>query len=155
MLTPNMIKLAEMTADLFVGDLSNQFVSHGDTISVSLTDVQIPEIANVAASAFTEMNAGTNNENGKNDLGDILLQEFPITQNAIIESVTMDADIAKGNLSAQNMTIVISGQTSDDKDTQIDITINANVSDIGSTTPQMIDTSSLQKSSSLENENDD
>ena len=155
MLTPNMIKLAEMTADLFVGDLSNQFVSHSDTISVSLTDVQIPEIANVAASAFTEMNAGTNNENGKNDLGDILLQEFPITQNAIIESVTMDADIAKGNLSAQNMTIVISGQTSDDKDTQIDITINANVSDIGSTTPQMIDTSSLQKSSSLENENDD
>lgn len=155
MLTPNMIKLAEMTADLFVGDLSNQFVSHGDTISVSLTDVQIPEIANVAASAFTEMNAGTNNENGKNDLGDILLQEFPITQNARIESVTMDADIAKGNLSAQNMTIVISGQTSDGKDTQIDITINANVSDIGSTTPQMIDTSSLQKSSSLENENDD
>lgn len=63
-----MIKLAEMTADLFVGDLSNQFVSHGDTISVSLTDVQIPEIANVAASAFTEMNAGINNENGKNDL---------------------------------------------------------------------------------------
>ena len=60
----------------------------------------------------------------------------------------MDADIAKGNLSAQNMTIVISGQTSDGKDTQIDITINANVSDIGSTTPQMIDTSSLQKSSS-------
>lgn len=53
------------------------------------------------------------------------------------------------------MTIVISGQTSDGKDTQIDITINANVSDIGSTTPQMIDTSSLQKSSSLENENDD
>lgn len=154
-LTPNMIKLAEMTADLFVRDLSNQFVSHGDTISVSLTDVQIPEIANVAASAFTEMNAGTNNENGKNDLGDILLQEFPITKNARIESVTMDADIAKGNLSAQNMTIVISGQTSDGKDTQIDITINANVSDIGSTTPQMIDTSSLQKSSSLENENDD
>lgn len=154
-LTPNMIKLAEMTADLFVGDLSNQFVSSGDTISVTLTDVQIPEIANVAASAFTEMNAGKNNENGKNDLGDVLLQEFPITQNARIESVTMDADIAKGNLSAQNMTIVVSGQASDGKDTQIEITINANVSDIGSTTPQTIDTSSLQKSSSLENENED
>lgn len=150
-LTPNMIKLAEMTADLFVGDLSNQFVSSGDTVSVSLTDVQIPEIANVAASAFTEMNAGKNHENGKNDLGDVLLQEFPITQNARIESVIMDADIAKGNLSAQNMTIVVNGQTSDDKDTQVEITINADVSDIGSTTPQTIDTSSLQKSSSLEN----
>lgn len=154
-LTPNMIRLAEMTADLFVGDLSNQFVSSGDTISVTLTDVQIPEIANVAASTFTEMNAGKNNENGKNDLGDVLLQEFPITQNARIESVTMDADIAKGNLSAQNMTIVVSGQTSDGKDTQIEITINANVSDIGSTIPQTIDTSSLQKSYSLENENED
>lgn len=154
-LTPNMIKLAEMTADLFVGDLSNQFVSSGDTISVTLTDVQIPEIANVAASAFTEMNAGKNNENCKNDLGDVLLQEFPITQNARIESVTMDADIAKGNLSAQNMTIVVSGQMSDGKDTQVEIIINADVSDIGSTTPQTIDTSSLQKSSSLENENED
>lgn len=154
-LTPNMIKLAEMTADLFVGDLSNQFVSSGDTISVTLTDVQIPEIANVAASAFTEMNVGKNNENGKNDLGDVLLQEFPITQNARIESVTMDADIAKGNLSAQNMTIVVSGQTSDGKDTQVEITVNADVSDVGSTTPQTIDTSSLQKSSLLENESED
>lgn len=154
-LTPNMIRLAEMTADLFVGDLSNQFVSNGNTVSVTLTDVQIPEIANVAASAFTEMNAGKNNENGKNDLGDVLLQEFPITQNAKIESVTMNADIAKGNLSAQNMTIIVSGQTSNGKDTQVEITINANVSDIGSTTPQMIDTSSLKKSSSLENENED
>lgn len=154
-LTPNMIKLAEMTADLFVGDLSNQFVSSGDTVSVTLTDVQIPEIANVAASAFTEMNAGKNNENGKNDLGDVLLQEFPITQNARIESVTMDADIAKGNLSVQNMIIVVSGQTSDGKDTQVEITVNADVSDVGSTIPQTIDTSSLQKSSSLENESED
>lgn len=154
-LTPNMIKLAEMTADLFVGDLSNQFVSNGNTVSVTLTDVQIPEIANVAVSAFTEMNAGKRFDEGKNDLEDVLLQEFPITQNARIESVAMDADIAKGNLSAHDMTIVVSGQTSDGKDTQVEITINANVSDIGSTTPQTIDTSSLQKSSSLENENED
>lgn len=154
-LTPNMIRLAEMTADLFVGDLSNQFVSNGNTVSVTLTDVQIPEIANVVASAFTEMNAGKHFDEGKNDLEDVLLQEFPITQNAKIESVTMDAEIVKGNLSAQNMTIVVSGQTSDGKDTQVEITINANVSDIGSTTPQTIDTSSLQKSSWLENENDD
>lgn len=154
-LTPNMIRLAEMTADLFVGDLSNQFVSNGNTVSVTLTDVQIPEIANVAASAFTEMNAGKHFDEGKNDLEDVLLQEFPITQNAKIESVTMDAEIVKGNLSAQDMTIVVSGQTSDGKETQVEITINANVSDIGSTTPQTIDTSSLQKSSSLENENDD
>lgn len=154
-LTPNMIKLAEMTADLFVGDLSNQFVSSGDTVSVTLTDVQIPEIANVAASAFTEMNAGKKYDEGKNDLGDVLLQEFPITQNAAIESVTMNADISKGNLSAQNVTVIVSGQTADGKDTQIEITVNADVTDIGSTTPQTIDTSSLQKSSSLENENED
>lgn len=154
-LTPNMIKLAEMTADLFVGDLSNQFVSNGNTVSVTLTDVQIPEIANVAASAFTEMNVGKHFDEGKNDLEDVLLQEFPITQNAKIESVTMDADIAKGNLSAQDITIVVSGQTSDGENTQVEITINANISDIGSTTPQTIDTSSLQKSSSLENENED
>lgn len=154
-LTPNMLKLAEMTADLFVGDLSNQFISNGNTVSATLTDVQIPEIANVAASAFTEMNAGKHFDESKNDLKDVLLQEFPITQNVKIKSVTMNAEITEGNLSAQDMTIVVSGQTSDGKDTQVEITIDANVSDIGSTTPQKIDTSSLQKSSSLENENED
>lgn len=151
-LTPNMIKLAEMTADLFVGDLTNQFTISGDTVSITLTDVQIPEIANVAVSVFTEINTGKPADENKNNLDDILLQEFPIAQNARIESVSMDADISKGNLSAQNMTIVMSGQTSDGKDTQVEVTIDANITDIGSTTPQMIDTSSMQKVSSLEDE---
>ena len=153
-LTPNMIKLAEMTADLFVGDLTNQFTISGDTVSITLTDVQIPEIANVAASVFTEINTGKPADESKNNLEDILLQEFPIAQNARIESVSMDADISKGNLSAQNMTIVLSGQTSDGKDTQVEVTVDANITDIGSTTPQMIDTSSMQKISSLEDESE-
>lgn len=153
-LTPNMIKLAEMTADLFVGDLTNQFTINGDTVSITLTDVQIPEIANVAASVFTEINTGKPADESKNNLDDILLQEFPIAQNARIESVSMDADISKGNLSAQNMTIVMSGQTSDGKDTQVEVTVDANITDIGSTTPQMIDTSSMQKVSSLEDESE-
>ena len=153
-LTPNMIKLAEMTADLFVGDLTNQFTISGDTVSITLTDVQIPEIANVAASVFTEINTGKPADESKNNLEDILLQEFPIAQNARIESVSMDADISKGNLSAQNMTIVMSGQTSDGKDTQVEVTVDANITDIGSTTPQMIDTSSMQKISSLEDESE-
>ena len=153
-LTPNMIKLAEMTADLFVGDLTNQFTINGDTVSITLTDVQSPEIANVAASVFTEINTGKPADESKNNLDDILLQEFPIAQNARIESVSMDADISKGNLSAQNMTIVMSGQTSDGKDTQVEVTVDANITDIGSTTPQMIDTSSMQKVSSLEDESE-
>lgn len=153
-LTPNMIKLAEMTADLFVGDLTNQFTINGDTVSITLTDVQIPEIANVVASVFTEINTGKPADESKNNLDDILLQEFPIAQNARIESVSMDADISKGNLSAQNMTIVMSGQTSDGKDTQVEVTVDANITDIGSTTPQMIDTSSMQKVSSLEDESE-
>lgn len=153
-LTPNMIKLAEMTADLFVGDLTNQFTISGDTVSITLTDVQIPEIANVAASVFTEINTGKPLDENKNNLEDIILQEFPIAQNAHIESVTMDADISKGNLSSQNMAIVISGQTSDGKNTQVEVTIDANITDIGSTTPQIIDTSAMQKVSSLEDENE-
>lgn len=153
-LTPNMIKLAEMTADLFVGDLTNQFTINGDTVSITLTDVQIPEIANVAASVFTEINTGKPADESKNNLDDILLQEFPIAQNARIESVSMDADISKSNLSAQNITIVMSGQTSDGKDTQVEVTVDANITDIGSTTPQMIDTSSMQKISSLEDESE-
>lgn len=153
-LTPNIIKLAEMTADLFVGDLTNQFTISGDTVSITLTDVQIPEIANVAVSVFTEINTVKSLDENKNNLDSILLQEFPIAQNARIESVSMDADISKGNLSAQNMTIVMSGQTSDGKDTQVEVTVDANITDIGSTTPQMIDTSSMQKVSSLEDESE-
>jgi len=41
----NTIKLAEMLTDTLVGDVKNQFVKDGETISVNLEGAQIPELA--------------------------------------------------------------------------------------------------------------
>ena len=47
-------KLGEMILDTLVGDVKNQFVVDGDTISVNLEGAQIPELAKLAISAATE-----------------------------------------------------------------------------------------------------
>ncbi len=153
-LSPNMMKLAQMTADLFVGDLSNQFVSNGSTISVSLTGTQIPEIANVAAAAFTEMNGGKPARD-KGDLENQLMQEFPIASNAKIESVDMSAEISGGNISKQTATLVLSGKKTDGSAATVEITIDADITEIGTTTPQKIDTSALTENANIGEDHED
>ncbi len=48
------VKLAELVTDTLVGDVKNQFVKDGDTISVNLKGGQIPELAKLAVSAAAE-----------------------------------------------------------------------------------------------------
>lgn len=144
-LTPSTIKLAQMTADMLVGDLNTQFTANGSNVSVQLTGTQIPEIANTAASAFAEITASKDRQS-ENDVFDNTVQQLAITQNVKIESVTMNADITAGMLSSQVLDIVMSGQTAGGERSTVEISVNADITDIGSTVPQTIDTSSMQES---------
>lgn len=144
-LTPSTIKLAQMTADMLVGDLNTQFTANGSNISVQLTGTQIPEIANTAASAFAEITSSKDRQS-ENDVFDNAVQQLAITQNVKIESVTMNADITDGMLSSQVLDIVMSGQTAGGERSTVEISVNADITDIGSTVPQIIDTSSMQES---------
>lgn len=150
-LTPSTIKLAQMTADMLVGDLTTQFTSDGSNVSVQLTDTQIPEIANTAASAFAEMTAAKDKQS-ENDIFDNTVQQLAITQNVKIESVTMNADITDGMLSSQKLNIVLSGETAGGERSTVEVSVNADITNIGSTVPQSIDTSSMQETAFADNE---
>lgn len=153
-LTPSTIKLAQMTADMLIGDLNTQFTKNGSTVSVQLTGAQIPEIANTAASAFAEITAAKDKQS-ENDVFDNAVSQLAITQNVKIESVTMNADITGGMLSSQMLDIVMSGETADGERSTFEISVNADISDIGSTVPQFIDTSSMQESQTENADNED
>ena len=150
-LTPSTIKLAQMTADLLVGDMNTRFTSDGSKVSVQLTGAQIPEIANTAASAFAEMTAAKDSQK-ENDIFDSAVQQLDMTGNVKIESVTMSADISGDMLSSQVLDIVMSGETSGGERSTYEISVNADITHIGSTTPQSIDTSSMQESAFTDNE---
>ena len=152
-LTPSTIKLAQMVADMLVGDLNTQFTANGSNISVQLTGTQIPEIANTAASAFAEITSSKGQS--ENDVFDNAVQQLAITQNVKIESVTMNTDITDGMLSSQVLDIVMSGQTAGGERSTVEISVNADITDIGSTVPQTIDTSSMQESVIDNTDNED
>lgn len=131
--SPNMAKLMDMTTDLLVGDVKNQFVASGDTISVNLTDAQIPELANVAIGAMTEMR-------GQHDAEAKMANLFPITQNIKIASIKVNATVKDGSISAMDLNMVITGQDKDGKPVTIETTVNGTVSELGTTIPQQLDT---------------
>ncbi|MHB8065834.1 MAG: hypothetical protein ACYDG2_24995, partial [Ruminiclostridium sp.] len=142
--SPNMTKLMEMMADLVMGDVKNQFVANGDTISVSLTDAQIPELANVAMAAFSEMSGkydAHNYSQYKNkSFGADMANIFPITQDAAIKSVKVNATLKDGRIAAMDMNLVMTGQDKDGKTVSVETTVNGTVSELGTTAPQQIDT---------------
>ncbi len=131
--SPNITKLMDMTSDLLVGDVKNQFVANGDTISLNLTDAQIPELANVAMAASTEMR-------GQHQADLNMPNVFPITQNSKIESINLNATVKDGSISAMDITVVMSGQNNDRQTVRIETTVKGTVSELGTTTPNQIDT---------------
>lgn len=149
-LTPSTIKLAQMTADMLVGDLNTQFSADGNRVSAELTGAQIPEIANTAASALAEMTYAKDGQ-GENDVFDNAVQQLAITGNVRIESVKMSADITDGMLSSQVLDIVMSGETAGGERPTFELSLNADITNIGSTVPQTIDTSSMQEAALTDN----
>lgn len=142
--SPNMTKLMEMITDLVIGDVKNQFVVNGDTITVSLSDAQIPELANVAMAASSEMRgkyAGDKFSQDKNEYpGRRIANTFPITQNGTIKSVKLNATVKDGRVAAMDMNLVMIGQDKDGQTISVETTLNGTVSEVGTTTLQQLDT---------------
>jgi hypothetical protein len=63
--SPVQLRFFEALTDALVGDTKNQFVTDGDTVSLSLSDQQIPELAQLALSVIAEeANGGFGGEEG-------------------------------------------------------------------------------------------
>lgn len=151
-LSPNSMKLMEMVADLLVGDVKTHFTGDSNTVSVSLEGAQIPELLNVAAAAMAEHSTDLSNRASKvsdntHELFGNTLKDLPIMETVQIKSIRLNAILQNGYLQNNDVTIILSGTDNSGTTHELEINGSNTISDIGSTTPDTIDTTGI----SLEN----
>jgi hypothetical protein len=140
-------KLGEMIIDTLVGDVKNQFVVDGDTISVNLEGAQIPELAKLAISAAAEEqnNKKDNNkgEVGKDGLKDAL-KSIPNLKNVDIKSLSMTAQVDGNNLTDNAFKILITGEDESSVTHEFEVSSDFAITDVNSTKADSIDTTGKQ-----------
>jgi hypothetical protein len=140
-------KLGEMVLDTLVGDVKNQFVVDGDTISVNLEGAQIPELAKLAISAAAEeengKKANNKNEAGKDGLKDAL-KNIPNLKNIDIKSLNLTAKVNGSALTENTLKIVITGTDENDVSHEVEVSVDTTVSSVDSTKADSIDTTGKQ-----------
>ena len=139
------VKLAEMLADTLVGDVKNQFVKEGQTISVNLEGAQIPELVRLALSAAGEhsnsMQASKNNdEQGPAESMKPMMDIMPKLSNINVKSIAMVATVEGDTLKDNEFTVVITGTDANGVSQEIALKINAKITDVGNTKTDAIDT---------------
>jgi len=136
-------KLGEMVLDTLVGDVKNQFVVDGDTISVNLEGAQIPELAKLAISAAVEegnnKKANNKGEAGKDGLKDAL-NSIPNLKNVDIKSLSMTAKVEGSTLTDNSFKIVVIGDDESGVSHEIEVSVDATISAVNSTKADSIDT---------------
>ena len=136
-------KLGEMVLDTLVGDVKNQFVVDGNTISVKLEGAQIPELAKLAISAAVEegnnKKANNKGEAGKDGLRDAL-NNIPNLKNVEIKSLSMTAKVDGSTLTDNSFKIVITGDDESGVSHEIEVSADTTISAVNSTKADSIDT---------------
>lgn len=136
-------KLGEMVLDTLVGDVKNQFVVDGDTISVKLEGAQIPELAKLAISAAVEegnnKKANNKGEVGKDGLRDAL-NNISNLKNVEIKSLSMTAKVDGSTLTDNSFKIVITGDDESGVSHEIEVSADTTISSVNSTKADSIDT---------------
>jgi hypothetical protein len=140
-------KLGEMVLDTLVGDVKNQFVVDGDTISVNLEGAQIPELAKLAVSAAAEeangKKANNKTEAGKDGLKDAL-KNIPNLKDIDIKSLNLTAKVNGSALTENTLKIVITGTDENDVSHEVEVSVDTTVSGVDSTKADSIDTTGKQ-----------
>ena len=144
--SPSAERLMEAASDLLLGDIKKSFTESGDTVTLNLTDAQIPELANLAMNAMLEVGA----QHGQKALGEETKWQsewagfdpaslFPITSDGRVESVRLDAVLKDGAIATMKATLGVSGLDENGQKVQLQATIDSTFDKIGSTVPQDID----------------
>lgn len=138
------VKLAELVTDTLVGDVKNQFVKDGDTISVNLEGGQIPELAKLAVSAAAEEGSrekdrSNNDKTGHDEGFKSAMNKVPSLSNIEVKSISMTATVDGDTLKDNKITAVITGTDANGTSHEVTITLNAKVSDVGNTKADSID----------------
>lgn len=139
------VKLAEVVVDTLVGDVKNQFVQDGQTISVNLKGAQIPQLARLAISAVAENSDRMGHGNNQKDADmKSMMAAIPKLTNIDVKSIAMTATVDGTTLKDNKVTIVITGQDAQAVSHELNITLNGDISNVGNTTVDTIDTTGKQ-----------
>ncbi|NGZ77609.1 hypothetical protein [Saccharibacillus alkalitolerans] len=144
--SPSALRLAEAASDLLLGDIKNRFTESGDTITLNLTDAQIPELANLAMNAMLEAGA----KHGEDRLSEETQWQaewdgfdhaalFPIASDGRVESVRLEAAVKDGAISTIKTTVGVSGLDEKGQKIELEASVDSAFSKVGSTVPQDID----------------
>ena len=139
------VKLAEMLADTLVGDVKNQFVENGQTISVNLEGAQIPELVRLALSTAAENSnhMGASKDNAKQDPNESMkpmMDNMPKLTNIDVKSIAMTATVDGTTLKDNDFTVAITGTDANGASHDMTLKITAKITDVGSTKVDAIDT---------------
>lgn len=144
------VKLAEVLADTLVGNVKNDFIENGQTISVNLQGSQIPELAKLAISAMAENMDRIKNHssvdisnNGMASMKNIM-SLIPTLSNIDVKSIGLTATVDGNLLKSNEFNIAISGTDTSGNVHNINLTVDANISNIGNTKIDTIDTTGKQ-----------
>ena len=141
----NTVKLAEMLADTLVGDVKNQFVENGQTISLNLEGAQIPELARLALSTAVENSNHTgefqnNGKQGPDESMKPMMDKMPKLTNIDVKSIAMTATVDGTTLKDNEFTIVVTGTDVNGVSHELAVKLNAKITDVGNTKIDAIDT---------------
>ncbi|WP_411682220.1 hypothetical protein [Clostridium thailandense] len=138
------VKLAEMITDTLVGDVKNQFVKDGQTISVNLEGAQIPELAKLAISTAAEnSNSIERHKNGDKIGSDEMKAAFdkiPKLSDIDVKAISMTATVDGSTLKDNKITVTITGKDASGASHEVSIALTAKITDLGNTKVDTIDT---------------
>lgn len=139
------IKLAEVITDTLVGDVKNQFVKDGQTISVNLEGAQIPELAKLAISAAAENSNSIEKHKNSDKIGcdDVMkaaMDKMPKLSNIDVKSIAMTATVDGNTLKDNKITVTITGKDANGASHELSVMLTAKITDLGNTKIDSIDT---------------
>lgn len=137
----------ENIIDALVGNLKDNvtFTDKPDgvkEVSLTLSDSQIPAVANAVGSLLIKHAADGKAHPGEKGLPNVdLKQSLPkLTQDITIKQLDLKADINASNyIQHQEANIVVSGKDADGASHEVAVQLNADLSDINATKPDTVD----------------
>ncbi|MDP4180730.1 MAG: hypothetical protein Q8942_06535 [Bacillota bacterium] len=145
----------EMLLDALVGNLQNYVTLDSKEdgtkdVAITLTDSQIPAVANAAASILVKNLANNDNEMGRekdfSSLKKDIVGSIPKLESDIrIDNVSLKAEISKDNyITSQVADVSISGKDAEGIVHAITLDLNLNLSQFNNTTPDKVDLTGKQ-----------
>lgn len=133
--------LPQFILDILMGDAKNQFVAQGDQISLNLSQEQVPQILQLMVERGSDRSyIGKKNSFGF-DFG-TELQSLPnLKENVKIQGITMTAALENNIISDFNLELTVVGEDDANQRHTAVFCLQANVSDLGSTTAKTVDLS--------------